>query len=110
MEKMFELDFSEEEKGWTSAKEDSEFLTKVLTGIVHREDSLYEVPLPLEEENSILPDNRRQAEQRLQSLKKRLLVNYKYRYDCANVMDCIMDKGYVAEINDEYSTLNEGYV
>ena len=68
---MFELDFSEKERGLATSKEDREFLKKVENGIVHCDDSHYEIPLPLKGENNItLPHNRPQAEQRLKSLKK----------------------------------------
>ncbi|XP_028417148.1 uncharacterized protein LOC114543600 [Dendronephthya gigantea] len=78
VERMFELDFSEKEKGLAISKEDREFLNKVGNGIVHREDSHYEMPLPFKGENVTLPNNRPQAEQRLKSLKKRLLSDDKF--------------------------------
>ena len=45
VERMFELDFSEKEKGLATSKDDRQFLKKVGSGIVHREDSHYEMPL-----------------------------------------------------------------
>ena len=59
VERMFELDFSEKEKGLAMSKEDREFLKKVENGIVNREDSHYELPLPFQEVNVILPKDRK---------------------------------------------------
>ena len=46
VERMFEFDFSEKEKGLATSKDDRQFLKKVGSGIVHHEDSNYEMPLP----------------------------------------------------------------
>ena len=110
VERMFELDFSEKEKGLATSKEDREFLKKVENGIVHRDDSHYEMPLPFKGENIALPNNRPQAEQRLKSLKKRLLSDDKYRQDYVNFMNSIIDKGYATKVNDENATASEGHV
>ena len=40
---MFELDFSEKEKGLATSKDDRQFLKKVGSGIMHREDAHYEI-------------------------------------------------------------------
>ena len=110
VERMFELDFSEKEKGLSTSKEDREFLKKVGNGIVHREDSHYEMPLPFKKENLTLPNNRPQAEQRLKNLKKRLLSDVKYRQDYANFMDTIINKGYATKVSDENASASEGHV
>ena len=74
---------------------------------MHREDSYYEMPLPLKEQNVTLPNNRPQAEQRLKNLKKRLLSGDKYRQDYADFMD---SKGYATKVSDENATAREGHV
>jgi hypothetical protein len=66
--------------------------------------------LPFKEENATLPNNRPQAEQRLKSLKKRLLSDVKYRQDYANFMNTIINKGYATKISDENATASEGHV
>ena len=110
VERMFELDFSEKEKGLATSKDDRQFLKKVGSGIVHREDSHYEMPLPFKEQNVTLANNRPQAEQRLKSLKKRLLSDDKYRQDYADFMDSIISKGYATKVSDENATASEGHV
>jgi hypothetical protein len=53
VERMFELDFSEKERGLATSNEDCEFLKKVENGIVHCDDSHYKIPLPFKGENNI---------------------------------------------------------
>ena len=77
---------------------------------MHRDDSHYEMPLPFKGENIALPNNRPQAEQRLKSLKKRLLSDDKYRQDYVNFMNGIIDKGYATIVNDENATASEAHV
>ncbi len=77
VKRMFELDFSEVEKGTAMSREDARFYQIVEDGIVHLEDQHYEMPLPLKDPNIKLPNNYDQAddqaEKRLNSLKKRRL-------------------------------------
>ena len=47
---MFELDFSEREKGTAMSREDIQFCETVDSGIVHLEDLHYEMPLPFKTE------------------------------------------------------------
>ncbi|XP_028406789.1 uncharacterized protein LOC114529231 [Dendronephthya gigantea] len=110
VERMFESDFSEKEKGLAISKEDREFLNKVGNGIVHREDSHYEMPLPFKGENVTLPNNRPQAEQRLKGLKKRLLSDDKFRQDYTNFMNDIISKGYATEAKEKNVTAREGRI
>ena len=110
VERMFELDFLEKAKGLATSKEDREFLKKIESGIVHREDSHYEMPLPFKEENVTLPNNRSQAEQRLKCLKKRLLSDERYRQDYVSFMNNIVNKGYATQVSDKNATASEGHV
>ena len=93
VERMFEVDFSEEENGMAMSQEDREFLRKAKEGIHHREDLHYELPLPFREQDVQLPNNRPQAAQRLIGLKKKLESNDKYRADYVDFMTGIIDKG-----------------
>ena len=72
---MFELDFSEQEKGTGMSREDIKFCETVESGIVHLEDLHYEMPLQFKHQNIRLPNNYAQAEKRLNGLKRRLKVD-----------------------------------
>ena len=50
--KMFELDFSEQEKGTAMSREDIKCCETVESGIVHLQDLHYEMPLPFNPEHS----------------------------------------------------------
>ena len=106
VKRMFELDFSEIEKGTAMSREDARFYQIVEDGIVHLEDQHYEMPLPLKDPNIKLPNNYVQAEKRLNSLKKRLLSDEKYRKDYCNFMSEIISKGYAREVDDDVETAN----
>lgn len=70
VQRMFELDVSENEVGVALSRDDQKFLKIAEDGIRHCENSQYEMPLPFKHENIQLPNNRSQAKQRLNSLKK----------------------------------------
>lgn len=99
VERMFELDFSEKENGMVMSQEDRVFLSKVKEGIIYREESHYELPLPFREQHVQLPNNRPQAAQRFIGLKKKLESNDKYRADYVDFMIGIIDKGYASKID-----------
>jgi hypothetical protein len=72
--KMMEIDFSER-KGNNErefSQEDKSFLKKVKQGI-KKVDGHYEIPLPFREDDVVMPDNRTQAEQRANWIKKGFL-------------------------------------
>ena len=50
--KVFELDFSEQEKGTAMSREDIKCCETVESGIVHLQDLHYEMPLPFNPEHS----------------------------------------------------------
>ena len=89
---MFALDFSEKEKEISMSCEDIKFYETAETGIVHLEDVHYEIPLPFKHENTQLPNNCVQAENRLNSLKKRLMFDDKYYTDYCIFMSDILLK------------------
>ena len=101
VERMFELDFSEKEKGISMSREDIKFYETVETGIVHLEDLHYEMPLPFKHKNTQLPNNYAQAEKRLNSLKKRLMSDDKYYTDYCSFMSDIISKGYARKVDDD---------
>ena len=97
---MFELDFSEREKGTAMSREDIKFCETV-GGIVHLEDLHYEMPLPFKHQNIQLPNNYAQAEKSLTGLKKRLKADARYYADYCSFMADIISKGYARKVDDE---------
>ena len=99
---MFELDFSEREKGTAMSREDIKFCETVESGIVHLDDLHYEMPLPFKHQNVQLPNNYAQAEKRLTGLKRRLKADDRYCADYCSFMADIISKGYARKVNDEF--------
>ena len=99
---MFELDFSEREKGTTMSREDIQFCETVESGIVHLEDLHYEMPLPFKHPNIHLPNNYAQAEKRLIGLKRRLKADERYYADYCSFVSDIISKGYACKVDDEF--------
>ena len=99
---MFELDFSEQEKGTAMSHEDIQFCETVESGIVHLEDLHYEMPLPFKHLNIQLPNNYAQAEKCLIGLKRRLKADERYYADYCSFMSDIISKGYASKVDDEF--------
>ena len=100
--KMFELDFSEWEKGTAMSREDIQFCETVESGIIHLEDLHYEMPLPFKHPNIQLPNNYAQAEKRLIGLKRLLKADERYHADYCSFMSDIISKGYARKMDDEF--------
>ncbi|XP_072171548.1 uncharacterized protein [Diadema setosum] len=70
-------------------------------GTVKLQDGHFQLPIPYKEETSILPDNRWAAEQRLKSLRRRLVkdgaLHDKYRQGITD----LLEKNYAEEVNEE---------
>ncbi|CAB4028520.1 Hypothetical predicted protein [Paramuricea clavata] len=94
VKQMFELDFSETERGTAMSREDRRFYHVVENGIVHLEDQHYEMPLPLKDQNIKLPNNYVQAEKRLNSLKKRMQSDERYYKDYCGFMSETISREY----------------
>jgi len=99
---MFEMDFSEREKGTAMSREDIKFCETVESGIVHLEDLHYEMPLPFKHQNIQLPNNYAQAEKRLTGLKQRLKADDRYYADYCSFMSDIISKGYARKVDNEF--------
>ena len=111
LSKMLERDFSE-----TSREDhalsflDKKFLNVLESSIQHRDDSHYEMPLPLKEEGLKLPNNRTLALSRLERLKQRLKRDRKYRDHYEAFMKEMIDKGQAERVPDDELQLTNGRV
>ena len=106
--RMFELDFSERERDQAApSKEDRRFIAIVKDGITYR-NGQYEIPLPMKESASNLPNNRVMAANRLKPLKKRLESNPKYREDYITFMDKVISNGYAEKVRNDERCITDG--
>ena len=103
--KMFELDFSERDKGCIPGArgpsvEDSKFIEmtekNVKTVGVH-----YEIPLPFREPPMSIPNNRSQAVSRAEWQRRKMLKNQKYHSDYVAFVGKLINKGYAHEVPKE---------
>ena len=77
--------------------EDSKFLKIVGEGIHQKENSHFEIPLPLKDE-ATLPNNRDMALKRFYGLRAKLLKDDKLRLDYVKTMEGLLEKGYAEEV------------
>ena len=97
--RMFELDFSERCNGQPEfSQEDCKFLNIARKGIRLREDSHYEMSLPMKEGTPSLPHNRVMARNRLRPLKKRLESSSTYRSHYVEFMNKLLENGYAEKV------------
>ena len=90
---MFGMDFSERERGDNAfSQEDQKLLDIVKFGIGHQ-DGHYEIPLPIRDENVLLPNNRAMAWNRLKPLKKCLESSEAYCQHYMEFMNKVIDSG-----------------
>lgn len=89
LNKMFELDFNERscEMEHGHSIQDKEFLKNMMEECEFK-NGHYQLPLPLVDGGkACLPNNRVMANQRLESLRKKLLRNPGFHEDCINFMN-----------------------
>jgi len=105
---MFERDFSEESfPGSRLSKEDRRFLAIAREGITQLENGHYELPLPLEDPNVVLPNNRESAFRRLLQLKRRFLADRRYRDDYVTFMENMIEKGFPEKVKSGASSSSD---
>ena len=99
VKKMFEIDFSERRTTRQPlSQQDRKFLAIMEQGIHLCEDGHYELPLPLRESSTNLPNNREVAVRRLYQLKKRFTTDQKYRDDYTTFMSNVIKNGYAEKV------------
>ena len=110
--KMFEMEFSESSSTQEAlSQEDRKFLAIVESGIQHREDGHYELPLPLKVPAPALPNNREVALRRLNQLKRRFKTDNRYKDDYTVFMEKVLSNGFAEEVPPvEVEASNEGKV
>ena len=79
------------------SREDQLWLKKVENG-VRSTNERYEIPIPLRDEK-VFPNNRQQAEQRAQGLKKRMQRDEKYLRDYSKFVSELIEKDYAEKVS-----------
>ena len=100
--RVLEKDFEEtrDKSSLSHSVEDREFLSQVSSGFHRTEDGRVQMPLPLKR-GSTFPNNKQVAEQRLKSLRARLMKGGRYRDDYKNFMEMMLKKGYAEPVEDD---------
>jgi transposase InsO family protein len=102
VQKGFNLDFPERriDDRNEPSKEDKLFMDKVRGSMV-LEDGHYKIGLPFREDEVVLPDNRNQAEQRLNGLRKKMTRNSQFHSDYTEFMEKMIHKQYAEAVPEE---------
>ena len=107
---VLEREFLEEEsspdqKG--QSQDDLKFLEVVESGVQFH-DGHYEIPLPLRNPNTILPDNRSMALRRAFLQKAKMMKNDSYRHDYVDFIEDMVSSGYASMVPVEHIRASEG--
>ncbi|XP_078380267.1 uncharacterized protein LOC144663229 [Oculina patagonica] len=109
--KMFEFDFNERSKEEQAFSfQDRQFLEIMSSNIHHREDSHYELPLPLKDQTLQMPNNKELALNRLGKLKQRLKRDRRYREHYQAFMREMMEKSHAERVPSDELSLTNGSV
>lgn len=79
---------SQEDKEWKNVIENS----------IKKVDGHFQVDLPFKSQKQALPYNKKQAENRLESLKKRLVKDENYKLEYIQFMEDMLKKGYAEKV------------
>jgi len=102
LQEMWMTDFSEcNGEELALSFEDKKFMD-IMSSNVRLKDGKYELPLPLRNAEPHLPESRQQARSRLNSIKRRLRSDNRFREDYTAFMEEIIRKGYAKECTDGY--------
>ncbi|XP_043244279.1 uncharacterized protein LOC122392955 [Amphibalanus amphitrite] len=92
------------------SQEDMRFETLMKEQMVQGEDGHFVAPLPLKDPDSQFPNNRIMAEQRLASLRRRLLSQPRLKEEYQAYMQDMLDKGYAEAVPDDERCRDDGKV
>ena len=87
--------------------EDKKFLD-VMNTSVKRKDGHYEVPLPFHRDNISLPNNRKMADQRAQSLARRFQKDEAFHKDYIRCIDDVLRKGHAERVPEKELIRKDG--
>jgi hypothetical protein len=94
LEKMYRHDFPEvNSEKMCLSNEDRQFMS-LMEQEVQKRDGHYQLPLPIREVNKQLPDNKVQALQRLNSVKRKMAKDPAYKKEYCDFMETLLVKRY----------------
>lgn len=89
--------------------EDKKFLSEV-GGSISQENGHYSIGLPFRDNSVNLPNNMIQGQQRLESLKRKILKNPQFRNDYISFMNKLFEKGFAEAVPEMQLKRDEGRV
>ena len=111
--RMITLDFNEREiDAKPLSNEDQRFrkIARKGTRIHQRDDGHYVMPLPLKKEYLELPNSKELALNRLMKLKRRLMIDDKFRRDYSTFMREIIANGFAEQVLTNETSVENKYV
>ena len=111
MEQHFNHEFSERscDEKLENSQEDIKFL-KMVSESIQFKDGQYQIGLPFRNPDFVMPNNRAQAEQRAQQLKRKLQRNQEFHADYKNFVGDIVKKGYARRVPESELGRDDGKV
>ena len=106
--KLIEHEFKDAEDKSLS-QEDIQFVQTLTDGVYQDQDGSYTMPLPLKRKPN-LPNNRIQAEKRLDQLKKKLLANQSYKDEYFSFMNELLKNGHAEMVPMEDLNSQSWYI
>ena len=92
------------------SREDVKFMEMVEGSLIQNEDHHYETALPIKDTHKLFPNNRVQAERRLEYLKRRLQKDYRFQEDYVRFVEDIIQKGYAEKVPASHRSRSDGRV
>ena len=108
--RLFDIDFKEFGNATKSSQEDKRFLQMMEDEMKQREDGHFVAPLPLKDPDFSFQNNRSAVLQRLNSLRRRMLVDSRFREDYQRFMAEMIENGYAEKIPKDELNGKEGKI
>lgn len=106
----FNWDFSERtiDDVACPSKEDKRFMD-IVSNSINIQEGHYVVNLPFKSKDNVMPNNRKQADQRLLSLSRRFDRDNPFRDEYITFMNKVLDNGYASEVSLEDLSRDDGH-
>jgi len=102
LEKLYNEEFldGKDSEAKSMSVNDQRFMRKV-ESTVRKEGSHYVISLPFKEDGVLVPNNRKMAEDRAESLKRKMKKNLTFNQHYVKAMEELIEKGYVQRVENE---------
>ena len=92
------------------SQDDLHFMGIMRDGMHQRPDGRFAAPLPLRDRKMTLPDNVHQAQTRLQSLKRKLEKDSKFKEAYTTALEEMLTKGYAEPVPQDELEVSNGHI